>query len=491
MKRILRLFMVCLILSTGYSSSFAQNFPLPDNFTFDGHSDMRNYTRYIIPCINWLQQTPLNEYKEERARVNSFVLSWLQINPDISIGLPEYSYKLHDINDQLLYIFMEGWIKYTLETKDTDLTNCRIAGLHSMLDYYVTGKAAELGKNEFLDNLLIIEKDGKLRELFDTSHSAKNTWLYLNTHQKKEYKYDENYFNFNFYCINLLHPRNIEFRYLLDGYYDKWIVTKDGSVTYPRLPPGEYTFKVEGSMYPDFENASEATYSFIIHKPIWKENWFLTIAALSGILLVYLVIKQREKNLENIALLKHERIMFEFEHLKSQVNPHFLFNSLNTLTNLIAKDQKKAIDYTEHLSSLYQSILAHYENDLVLLSEEIAILENYFSIQQGRFGNALQLKTDIPQEVMRNKKIVPLALQILIENVIKHNVISGKEPLIISISANENEITISNFVYPKMSKEKGEGVGLINIKRRYELLTKRPVTYGLRKNEFIVILPLL
>jgi hypothetical protein len=185
MKRILRLFMVCLILSTGYSSSFAQNFPLPDNFTFDGHSDMRNYTRYIIPCINWLQQTPLNEYKEERARVNSFVLSWLQINPDISIGLPEYSYKLHDINDQLLYIFMEGWIKYTLETKDTDLTNCRIAGLHSMLDYYVTGKAAELGKNEFLDNLLIIEKDGKLRELFDTSHSAKNTWLYLNTHQKK------------------------------------------------------------------------------------------------------------------------------------------------------------------------------------------------------------------------------------------------------------------------------------------------------------------
>jgi LytS/YehU family sensor histidine kinase len=278
---------------------------------------------------------------------------------------------------------------------------------------------------------------------------------------------------------------------LLDGYYDKWIVTKDGSVTYPRLPPGEYTFKVEGSMYPDFENASEATYSFIIHKPIWKENWFLTIAALSGILLVYLVIKQREKNLENIALLKHERIMFEFEHLKSQVNPHFLFNSLNTLTNLIAKDQKKAIDYTEHLSSLYQSILAHYENDLVLLSEEIAILENYFSIQQGRFGNALQLKTDIPQEVMRNKKIVPLALQILIENVIKHNVISGKEPLIISISANENEITISNFVYPKMSKEKGEGVGLINIKRRYELLTKRPVTYGLRKNEFIVILPLL
>ncbi|MFI5140580.1 MAG: sensor histidine kinase, partial [Sphingobacteriales bacterium] len=245
------------------------------------------------------------------------------------------------------------------------------------------------------------------------------------------------------------------------------------------------------SMYPDFKNAAEGSWSFTINKPIWKENWFLTIAVFSGFLLGYLIIKQREKNLKNIALLKHQRIMFEYEHLKSQVNPHFLFNSLNTLTNLIARDKKKAIDYTENLSYLYHSILAYHDNDLVLLSEEMNILENYFSIQKGRFGDALQLHIDIPNEVMREKKIVPLALQILIENVIKHNVITGEEPLIIYISANENEITIRNLVYPKISKEKGEGIGLINIKKRYELLTKKPVTYGLLENEFVVILPLL
>ena len=491
MRRRFLIFIISAIISTGYYPSFAVSFPLTPGFKFDGHSNVEKYTRYIVPCVNWLQQTPLNEYKKERTEINNFVINWLQINPDINIGLPEYSYKFHDINDQLLYLFMEGWIKYTLETKDTNVTNCRVAGLHSMLDYYESGKAVGLGKNEFLDNLSKIEKERKLSELFDTSHSAKNTYLYLNTASKKQYKYDENYFSFNFYCINLLQPRNIVFRYLLEGYYEKWIVTKDGSVTYPRLPPGSYTFKVQGSMYPDFENATEATWSFTVSKPIWKENWFIAMEALLGLLLFYLVIKQRENNLKNLALLKHERIMFEYEHLKSQVNPHFLFNSLNTLTNLISRDQKKALDYTEHLSSLYHSILSHHGNDLVLLSEEIAILENYFSIQKGRFGDALQLKLNIPDDVMREKKIIPLALQILIENVIKHNVISGTEPLIIDISANENEIIIRNFVYPKMSKEDGAGIGLINIKKRYELLTKRPVTYGLRENEFIVILPLL
>jgi LytS/YehU family sensor histidine kinase len=190
-------------------------------------------------------------------------------------------------------------------------------------------------------------------------------------------------------------------------------------------------------------------------------------------------------------VLKHERIMFEYEHLKSQVNPHFLFNSLNTLTNLIARDQKKAIEYTENLSSLYHSILAYHDNDLVSLAEEIAILENYFSIQKGRFGDALQLQMNISAEVLRTKKIVPLALQILIENVIKHNVISEQEPLHIDISATDLDITITNILSPKLSKEKGEGLGLVNIKRRYELLTKKTVSYGIIGNEFIVILPLL
>ena len=92
---------------------------------------------------------------------------------------------------------------------------------------------------------------------------------------------------------------------------------------------------------------------------------------------------------------------------------------------------------------------------------------------------------------MRTKRIVPLALQILIENAIKHNVVSSSDPLIIHISANDSEITIRNIIHPKMSKEKGAGLGLLNIRRRYDLLTKKAVTYGLKENEYVVILPLL
>ena len=480
------------LLTTACQRVFARQFPLPPDFKFDGHSDVRQYTKFIVPCVDWLQQTPLNEMKQERSQVNNFVLNWLQINPDMNISLPEYSYRFHDIDKQLLYLFLEGWMKYEVQTNDTVQSNCSIAGIHSMLDYYLSGKAVGLGKIELLDNLAQIDKQGKLRALFDSGRNAKNTYLYLKLpYAKQEFRYDENYFSFNFWTINLVNPRNIVYRYMLEGYFDNWITTRDGSVTYPRLPGGNYTFRVQASMRPDFSNASETSWSFTVNKPIWKENWFLFLAAAASLGLVYYIIKQREKNLRNIALLKHERIMFEYEHLKSQVNPHFLFNSLNTLVNLIERDKEKALEYTENLSTLYQSIIAYHDNDLVILAEEIAILENYISIQKGRFGEALKLKMNIDERILRTKKIVPLALQILIENVIKHNVITGSDPLIIDISADENEIKVRNVISPKMSKEKGEGLGLINIKRRYELLTKKPVSYGIQQNEFIVILPLL
>jgi hypothetical protein len=471
---------------------YAQTNPLPEGFTFNMHSDMDQYTRYIIPCVNWLQQTPLNEQKAERSKMNFFVLHWLERNPDIDISMPEYSLKFNGIHREFLCLFLEGWIKYVLETKDTVVTNCSMAGLNSMLDYYRSGKASSLGRIDFLENLSKIERAGKLRNLFDTSHTAHNTFLYLKVPYKKHtFKHDENYFGFHYYTINLINPRDITYRYMLDGYYNDWIVTTDGSVTYPRLPPGDYNFRVQASMFPNFENAVESSYPFTINKPFWQEIWFLSLAAITLFSLVYYVINQREKTLKNIAHLDRMRITFEYEYLKSQVNPHFLFNSLNTLTNLIAKDQKKALAYTENLSGLYHSIVAHHDNDLALLSEEFKILNDYLSIQKGRFGDALQMQINIPPDIMDSKKIVPLALQMLIENAIKHNIVSTVSPLVINIFTDGNELIISNFVKPKLSKAKGQGIGLINIKRRYGLLTKRTVSYGLYENQFIVKLPLL
>ena len=200
---------------------------------------------------------------------------------------------------------------------------------------------------------------------------------------------------------------------------------------------------------------------------------------LSAVLIAggYAYISIRERNLRKMSLLQRERMMFEYEHLKSQVNPHFLFNSLNTLANLIEEDKDVASQYTTHLSDLYRNMLSFRNKDLVLLSEEWDILENYIYIQQSRFGEAMQLVADIPQHIMETRQIVPLALQLLVENALKHNVVSLSKPLTISITATDDTITVRNTVNPKISKEKGEGLGLSNIQRRYSLLTEKKIYY--------------
>lgn len=307
----------------------------------------------------------------------------------------------------------------------------------------------------------------------------------------KDFSYNQNHITFNYEGINFANPDKLHYRYMLQGYNEDWVVTNDESATFPQLPPGKYTFKVQASLNNTFGRINEASYTFTISKPFWRTMWFL--ALMSGALVVagYTYITIRERNLRKLSLLQKERMMFEYEHLKSQVNPHFLFNSLNTLASLIDEDKEIATKYTTHLSDLYRNMLSFRSKDLVSLREEWHILENYIYIQQSRFGNAMKLVVDVPDEIMQTKQIVPLALQLLVENALKHNVVSLSSPLTITIAATDTNITVRNTHNPKISKEKGEGLGLSNIQRRYSLLTDRKVFYGLRDNEFIVNLPLL
>ena len=189
--------------------------------------------------------------------------------------------------------------------------------------------------------------------------------------------------------------------------------------------------------------------------------------------------------------LQRERLVYEYEHLKSQVNPHFLFNSFNTLVNIIEEDKEAAIDYTVHLSDLYRNMLSYKDIDLITLEEEYGIVKNYMHIQKSRFGDALQLFDDIDPALLKTKKIVPLALQILLENAIKHNIVAAAKPLYIYLTVDMNDIVIKNNLQEKITKEKGEGIGIENIRKRYELLTKRTITNGVVDNEYIVRLPLL
>ncbi len=311
------------------------------------------------------------------------------------------------------------------------------------------------------------------------------------TGNQYEFAHDENYVGFAFEGVSYANHERLNYRYMLEGYNDDWIYTNDVSVSFPRLPPGNYKFRVQVSLNPAFEHPNEDSYFFSIATPFWRTSVFYVLAAMMVFLCVYIYIKLREKRLKKVSRLQQEKMMFEYEHLKSQVNPHFLFNSLYALSILIEENKDTAVDYTVHLADLYRNMLAHSKKDLIQLKEEFEILENYIHIQQTRFNDALIMRIDVPLDLMNTRRIVPLAMQLLVENAIKHNVVSTAHPLIISITATNDEIVVSNPIQPKMSQEKGAGIGLFNIKQRYNLLTKKEISFGVRENAFEVRLPLL
>lgn len=308
---------------------------------------------------------------------------------------------------------------------------------------------------------------------------------------KDFFNYAENHITFTYDGINFANPEQLFYRYKLEGYNEEWITTRDESVTFPQLPSGDYKFIVQVSMNSLFTGYAGAQYTFTIGQPFWQQWWFILLAALFIWAVSFAYIRIRERNLRKLSSLQRERMMFEYEHLKSQVNPHFLFNSLNTLTGLIEDDKDAAMKYTTQLSDLYRNMLSHKDKDLITLAEEWDILENYIYIQRSRFGDALQLDIDIPEKLKKSKKIVPMALQLLLENAIKHNIVSMAKPLKVRFVAEEEQITIINTYQPKISKEKGAGLGLANIRKRYSLYTKRPVVTYMKENEFIVIIPLI
>lgn len=306
------------------------------------------------------------------------------------------------------------------------------------------------------------------------------------------FAYNENSISFKFSGINFANVERLHYRYKLEGYNDRWMDITEESVTFPQLNPGRYNFRIQASLNSEFAGAVEDQYSFVIVAPLWKRPWFIAFSAVGLAALVLLYFRRREHALKNLARLRQERIQFEYELFKSQVNPHFLFNSLNILTNLIEEDQERAVDYTVHLSTLYRNILAYHNKDTVLLSEECKLLTAYMHIQKRRFGDALKLDVSIPQTILTRHRIIPLALQLLVENAIKHSTFHMADPLIVRIYvSSDNEIVVQNRIRPKAHAEPGTGIGLRNIRSRYSLLTDRPVWYGAVGDDYIVKLPLL
>jgi LytS/YehU family sensor histidine kinase len=187
--------------------------------------------------------------------------------------------------------------------------------------------------------------------------------------------------------------------------------------------------------------------------------------------------------------LQKESILAKYESLKSQVNPHFLFNSLNALTNLVYEDQQKAVKFIKQLSEVYRYVLDTRDREVVTLDEELNFLDSYLFLQKIRFGENLKTQINITST---RSHIAPLALQMLIENAIKHNVVSSDDPLLISIREVDDSILVENNIQKKSTLgEPSSGMGLENICNRYQFLSNQKVEIIKSEDRFTVKLPVI
>lgn len=196
---------------------------------------------------------------------------------------------------------------------------------------------------------------------------------------------------------------------------------------------------------------------------------------------------RHDKILEN-AELKQQNLQKELSALKNQVNPHFLFNSLNSLSALV-RDNDKASTFVKNLSFLYRYILQSGDLDLVTVHEELRFLKSYMELIKVRYGEKISFNITVNDELM-SKQIPPLALQLLVENAVKHNEISDKYPLEINLFSSTESLVVENRIRPRKSLVQSGGVGLSNLDKRYHLLMGHHIRIKKKEGIFRVELPI-
>jgi two-component system, LytTR family, sensor kinase len=189
--------------------------------------------------------------------------------------------------------------------------------------------------------------------------------------------------------------------------------------------------------------------------------------------------------------LAKANLQSQLEGLRNQVNPHFLFNSLNTLTHLIPENPENAVRFVQKMSKVYRYILEMRDCSTTPLSTELAFLNAYIFLLKERFGDNFQAEINENTERGLNLKIVPLSLQIVVENAIKHNVISAEKPLLIEVFMENNNLIVRNNLQRKNQVQIGTGTGLENIKDRYALVSDKKMEVIVTPQYFTVVLPLL
>ncbi|MEO0728317.1 MAG: histidine kinase [Bacteroidota bacterium] len=199
---------------------------------------------------------------------------------------------------------------------------------------------------------------------------------------------------------------------------------------------------------------------------------------------------ERDQLLLRTAQQESEQIKAKFEILRNQINPHFLFNSLNVLISLIHPAPDKAVLFGGYFAKVYRRLLEVKDDPLIRLEEELIFTRDYLHLQEMRFDDALLIKENIAEAAL-DRSIPPFALQLLIENALKHNIVSEEAPLELELIANHEQLSIRNTLNPRTTPADSTKIGLRNLEERYRLLTDKRPSFQKTDTHYIAQLPLL
>lgn len=330
--------------------------------------------------------------------------------------------------------------------------------------------------------------------IFDQPYKA-----YGNTEDLKvlNLKPDQNFFSFDLVGLNYSNAGQTWYTYMLEGFDKEWITTQNRTVNYTNVPGGNYIFRYKASTNPYPVDVPDKELAVNIATVYYESIWFwLLMAVLSGSLLYFWYRRRLNSNRKMFELqsraqnLEKEKALVMYDSLKQQLNPHFLFNSLSSLGSLIRTDQHLAASFLDNLSKIYRYILQSQESDLTTLDKELKFLASYIELLKTRFQKGLQIKIGVDDQCL-NARIVPVTLQNLIDNAIKHNMLDEEAPLVIEIFTEGNELFVRNNLQKKNAVETSNRQGLQNLKALYQYLTQHPVTITETDQYFTIKIPLI
>ncbi len=409
-------------------------------------------------------------------------------------------------NDSLLWInTTNGIILYNLNSNLYDIFN-RDDGLKNYANSIFSSNAGTLfvsAMNTFYEYLPNV-KQNKTKALAPvlTSFKINEDDINFNASLKNENKITiepaYSFFTVSFASLDYSNAPEIKYSYMLEGFSKNWIDAGDRRyATFSNLSGGSYILKLRATLDNGANFSRVTSIPIYIETIYYKSWWFRLITALTLSFVLFSIYKYRIKQKQAIdelnsraQLLEKEKSVVQYENLKQQLNPHFLFNSLTSLSSLITVDPKIARQFVDQMSKIYRYILKSSENETVPLINEINFATTYVKLQQTRFDKGFEVNFNVGEE-FNHRKIVPVTIQNLIENAIKHNIIDEESPLVIDIFIEDDFLVVKNNLQRKGIVESSNKMGLEKMKTLYKYLSDRPIIIKEANEKFEIKIPLI